>query len=858
MSTLGRWGRVVWYLLNRQRLERELEREMDGHRTMMRQPHDFGDMVRLRERSADVWGWTWVDDVRRDVHHGVRLLAKSPGFTLVAAAALAVGIGANLTIFGFVNTLLLRPLPVAEPSRLVRADLGGPNGIENAVPYDDYLEYRDRNHTLAHLSLFHPGGLPAVRLERRSPEPIHVMPVTGNYFETLGVKAAVGRTFSASDDQPRAGAVVLSHEGWTRHFDADPRVVGQTILISGTPFSVVGVTPESFTGTIPFLIPRIYATWRAVRWQPGESPRGFMIGRLDRSFSLSGAQADFARIAAQLRSERKRPVSIAVYPPTTSMPGTARAFSLFASLFMLIVGVVLWVACSNIAILQLARTSARRPEMEIRLAVGATRIQLIRQLLTENVLLAMLAGTIGVALAVATARWLTQLQLPVPMPIALTFALDWRMVVFALTLSFAATLLSGLGGVLDSGRTSAAGVLRNDSAGGGRPFARKSLIITQVAMSTILLVTAVALVRSLTMPYERGLDAKGVLITSVSLPSPRYSADQVRPFFERLLAAAESAQSVESATVVETIPLANNRLWSTADVTIDGPAELPGRNNSTRALVNYVSRGHFRTLGIPLIEGRDFGVLDDERAPRVAILNETLARRYWPGQSAVGRQLRVGSAEHVTVVGVARDSKYQSLVEEPQALLYRPFGQVKSSGFEATLLTKVNGDPRRAVGLARSLVSDMDPNLVVFNLNTLEDRLGLALLPNRAAAVTSGVLGLVALALGSIGTYSVMAFLVLQRRREIGIRIALGALPSSMVGFIAGQGMRWVAIGLALGLVTAFGALRLLQGLLIGVSAWDPIPLGVVVLLLGATGFVACYVPALHARKRDPLAILRQ
>lgn len=802
-----------------------------------------------------------LTDAHRDARHGVRLLLKTPAFTLVAVAALAVGIGANLTIFGFVNALLLRPLPATEPSRLVRSDTGGPNVYENLVLYDDYVDYRDRNQTLSHLSLFSPGGLFPLRIGTRPVEAIQVSPVTGNYFETLGVGAALGRVFTAADDQPGAGAVVLSHDGWTKQFDADPRIVGQTILIGGVPFSVVGVTGEEFTGTVPPLIPRMYATWKAIVFPPPppplpDTPSGYMIGRLRSGVSVSLTQADFARIASQLRVERNRPVSIAVYPATVSMPGMQRAFSLFAALFMVIVGAVLWASCSNVAILQLVRSTARRKEMAIRLAIGATRLQLVRQLLIENLMLALLAGMVGATLAAFTARWLTQIPLPVPMPIGLTFDFDWRVAVFAVTLSSVATLFSGLAAALDSRRADAAGVLRQDVI--VPRVVSKNLIGTQVAITTLLLVIAVALARSVTSPPDRALDANGVVMANISLQQAQYATDDARfLFFERLLRAAESSPAVTAATLVETIPLAINRPLASMDLVAEERVNVPDAQiASPRVLVNHVSRGHFRTLGIPLMQGRDFNAQDVARAPRVVIINETTARRFWPGERAVGKRFRLGG-ESATIVGVARDSKYESITEEPKAMVYVPIAQARGL-FEATLLVKASGDSRTAAGLARSLIADLDPNLVVTNLNTLDDRLGLALLPNRAAAATSGILGLIALGLGAIGTYSVMAFLVAQRRREIGIRLALGALPRAVVGMITGQGLRSAAAGLAVGMGAGVGALRLLQGLVVGVSANDPVPLLIVPSLLAVISYLACVIPAGHAGKENILAVLRE
>jgi len=799
-----------------------------------------------------------VSDINRDVRHGVRTLLKSPGFSLVTIAALAVGIGANLTIFGFVNALLLRPLTAADSHRLVRADLGGPNPIENAVLYDDYVAYRDRNQTLSPLTLFHPGGLLPVRQTGRAAEPIHVMPVTGNYFETLGVQAAIGRTFSADDDQRDAGAVVLSHEGWTLHFEADPRIVGQTIFIDDVPFTVAGIAPERFAGTASPVIPRMYATWRAMRPPAPDSPRGFMIGRLAAGATLRTAQADLARVAAQLRVEKNRPMSVAVYPATTNMPGLQRVFSIFAALFMVIVGAVLWAACTNVAILHLVRASARRRELAIRLAMGASRIQLVRQLLVENLLLALVAGTVGTGLAVATARWLTQIRLPVPMPIGLSFDLDWRVGAFAVAISGAASLLSGLGAALDARLTNASDVLRHESGGSAGPFTRRGLVISQVALTTVLLVVAAAMTRSLVKPPDAGLDANGVLIASVALPRAQYSADEALPFFDRLVNSLESSAGVISATLVETIPVAINRPLSVVEADInDSAASTDNRLSRPRVLVNHVSPGHFRTLGIRLIGGRDFRRQDDGRSERVVIVNETASRRFWPGESPLGKTLRLGP-ESATVIGIAGDSKYESISEPATAFFYRPLAQRPTALFDATVLVKTSGDPRRAIPVVRALVADLDASLVLSNLNTLEDRLSLAFLPNRAAAITSGLLGVIALGLGTVGTYSVMAFLVLQRRREIGIRIALGAMPRSVVGMMTRQGMRWIAVGLGIGIALSIAAVRVIAGLVLGVSASDPVPAAVVLLLLGGAGYLACFIPARQAGTANPLAVLRE
>jgi predicted permease len=442
------------------------------------------------------------------------------------------------------------------------------------------------------------------------------------------------------------------------------------------------------------------------------------------------------------------------------------------------------------------------------------------------------------------------------MPIGLpSFDLDWRLGLFAVAISVVASLLAGLAAALDTRSTSVSGVLRHEAGATSGPFSRPSLVIGQVAVTTVLLVVAVAMTRSLVTTPDYGLDASGVLIANVALPRGQYSAEDVGPFFDRLVSAAESSAGVIAATVVETIPVSNNRPLSVVDVDRnDSATSADSRVSRPRVLVNHVSPGHFRTLGIRLVGGRDFQREDDDRSPRVVIVNEAASRRFWPRESPLGKTLRLGT-EPVTVVGVARDSKYESINETGKPFVYRPWAQRTPTLFEATMLVKMNGDPRRAVPLVRTIVADLDPTLVLSNLNTLNDRLALAFLPNRAAAITSGLLGVIALALGTVGTYSVMAFLVLQRRREIGIRIALGALPRSVVSMMTRQGMRWIAIGMAIGLVGAVAAVRVIEGLVLGVSASDPVPAMVVLLVLGTAGYLACFVPARRAGKAEALAL---
>jgi len=805
---------------------------------------------------------TWVGELR----YAIRLLLRSPGFTLVAVAALALGIGANLTIFGFVNALLLRPLPALEPDRLIRADSGGAGFLEWYVHYDDYLEYRDRNQSLSDLAMFSMGGMLAVRLEDGPPETIHVMPVTGNYFEILGVPAAMGRAIAPEDDESGAARVVmLSDVGWRRHFEGDPAVVGRTLTIEKTPYTIIGVAPADFTGTTSPVIPRLYVPWSA-RDFVGQSDlpgrrRGYLIGRLKPGVSRSEAQADLSRIAAQIAEQENRRTSLTVYPATTPMPGFVKMMTGAAALFMIMVAVVLAVACDNVALLQLARSAARRREMGIRLALGASRLQLIRQILVESFLLALLGGLGAVAIALVTSTWLTQIYLPVPMPIALTFDFDGHVLVFAIGISLTATLLCGLGPVVRSWRTDVVSSLKEGglaaSTSGSRWRSSSSMVVIQVASSTMLLVTSGLLVRSLSTPQQRGLVADRVLMATVRFPKSDYTDREGLAFCEKLVEHTEGSPGIVSVNVVDNVPLTSNSPLSPTDMHAENAGAPSDRENGARRVyTNRVSGGHFRTLGIPLLEGRDFTALDDVGSPAVGIVNETLARRFWPGESPIGKRLGAAAGPWIEVVGLGRDSKYESIQEVPKALLYRPLAQQPVA--TVTFLIKTEGDPRAATSVVRARVAELDPNLPVYNLNTLEERIGLNLFPNRALALVSSILGLFALALGTMGIYGLMSYLVEQRRREIGVRLALGASSSRVVNLITRQGMTWTVTGVVLGLTLALVFIRFLQGRLYGLSATDPIAIGGVLALLIATAYAACALPAKRASRTAPLAVLRE
>jgi putative ABC transport system permease protein len=787
-----------------------------------------------------------------DLKYGARQLWRSPAFTLVAVLALGIGVGANITIFLFVNQWLLRPLDAREPRELIRitgpgaeAMAAGNSNNEAHILLRDYLAYRDRNQTLSGLTASHAGGPSRVRSDGPAVM-VPVSPVTGNFFEALGVAAAMGRTLRPEDGKPGAPPViVLTDVGWRRFFHARPDVVGTTAYIDGNAHTVVGVLPAWFRGTYVPMVQQIFRPFIEDRLDAFPF-RVQLIGRLKPGVTAAQARADIARIAGNLKATDGQERPIEVYPARPVVPFMLRGVSVLAGLFALIVIVVLLVACDNIAIFMALRSAARSREIGIRVALGATRGQLIRQLLVESALVSAASGVVGLYCAYVTARFVGQFYLPVPMPFALTFTMDWRVVMFAVGASCVATLLCGLAPARRALKADVVAALRQSSVGGG---VQSGLVITQATLSTALLITAVVLGNSLTakLPAPRGFTSAGVVMATVPLSGDAYPPQRRQVVFITLLERFEHGPGVSAAAMVDNIPLANN--------TVLPQVTLRSGNRTVQASANAVSRGLFQTLGIALLAGRDFTAGDDARAGSVAVVNETLARALWPGESPIGKYVEQ-SGRSIEIVGMVRDSKYVSLDEAPRPFIYHPVAAIAIAN--PTFLMKSTGDTTALLAFVRARLAEIDPDLVAYNLMTLDERLTLGLIVNRAAATLSGGLGLLALALGSFGLYGTMSFLVTLRRREIGVRLALGAPRRSVMTLVARQGLSWAGAGMLLGLGAAWLAALGLNRFLSGISAADPLAFAVAPLVLAAAAYLACHVPARRAARLDPLDALRE
>jgi putative ABC transport system permease protein len=789
-----------------------------------------------------------LDVLRRDIFYGLRSLRKSPGFTLGAITALAIGIGANLTIFGFANALLFRPLPAPNADELVRVSMYSWGN----VPYDHYIKYRDGNRTFSGLAAFQGAG--ANIQFGNTPELAIAMLVSGNYFDCLRIPAALGRTIAETDDRLGAPGVVMLSDGyWRRRFAASPSVIGTKVTIDGSPFTIIGVTPASFNGTMAPLTQEIWIPWNGPH---RDIPFGVaLVGRLRSGVAIEQARADLGATAANIAQEINQHFYLTVSAARVLHPELVPPVAVFSGLMLALAGLVLLIACLNIASLLLARSTARRREIGVRIAIGASRTQLIRQLLTESLLLSIAGGMFGLGIAIWLGSILGTLRLPspVPVPIVFDFVVDWHLVLFAVVISFGTTVLFGLAPALQSVKADIAMSLRDGSAAAGlsKSRVRAVFVVGQLGVSTLLLVTAMLLVRSLTSAQitNRGFVAENVLTVSMNLVNSGYTKERGIDFYNRLVRRLESTPGITSASVAEIVPL-----------TASSAGRLFFRDEGTSLEVstNSVSSGHFRTLDIPLLAGRDFTDADREGAALVCIINQRLGQRFWPGENAVGKRLRSGPTQWTEVVGIAADSKYVGLGEFPKFFLYQPIAQHYPLRGQASLLIKTKTDPMSGLPAVRTAVQELDPSVAVFGINPLDKAAEISLLPIRIASAFASALGIVALLLGATGIYSVVSYLARNRTREIGIRIALGAKPSQVVRFVTSEAIRWITVGLVIGFVAALGIAQLIKNLIYGVPSADPVSFFGVGVILCATACAACWIPARRATKVDPTVALRE
>jgi macrolide transport system ATP-binding/permease protein len=815
-----------------------------------------------------------METLIQDIKFGSRRLLKSPGFASIAIISLALGVGANTAIFSLVNAVLLRPLPVAHPEEIMSVAVRGKNDAMDAFSYPNYIDFRDRNQVLSGLIV---ERFAAISLSRNgNNQRVWAYLVSGNYFDVLGVRAIKGRTFLPEEDRTRLShpVVVVSYRCWQSRFGGDPDLVGKEILLNNHPFKVIGIAPEGFSGTEIIFTPEIWVPVMMDEWiEPGskwldqrDSRNLFGIGRLKSGVSVKQAEASLNLLAEDLGREypsSNEGQTIKLFPPGLILPDIQGAVVSFAWILMGAVGLVLLIACTNLASLLLARGTERRREIAIRLSLGANRFRLIRQLLTESVLLSLAGGLAGVGLAVWITDIVVALRPPIDFPLTFALAIDWRVMVFALLISLVTGVLFGLMPALQATNPDLVSALKDTSSQAGyrRSFMRSGLVVAQLAFSLVLLIGAGLVVRALQQleTMNPGFEIENRMELSMDLGLQGYDEARGQQFLRQAVERVTSLPEVKSAAVATFIPLSLN--YSSNTIFVEGqPAERGA--NIPSSMVSSVGVGYFETLGVPLIAGRAFTEQDKKGVTRVAIVNETFTRRLLPNikspEDALGRRISFESPEgpFLQIVGVAKDGKYFNIGEAPRAFLYRPM--LQSYDGYATLVVRTTGDPSGMISSVRSAVQSLDENMPLFDVKTMSDHMRLSLFPARVAAAILGGFGLLALILAAIGIYGVTAYSVAQRTREIGIRMALGANWASVSRMIVGQGLRLAAIGLAIGLTVALVLTRLMSDLLFGVSPTDPVTYAAILIILGGVAVAACLVPARRAAKVDPMIALRQ
>jgi macrolide transport system ATP-binding/permease protein len=810
----------------------------------------------------------------QDLRYGARMLARSKGFTVAALVSIVLGVGINTTIFSFINAALFRPLPVPRPGELVRLWDG------QSSSYPDYVAYRDETGAYAGLAAY--AQRPMSLTSGAETERVWGEIVSSNYFDVLATPPAQGRAFLPEEDSTPGThpVVIISGHLWKRRFNSDLGLIGKSILISNQSFTVVGITAEQFTGANILTPPDLWVPMMSEPLvQPGSvsltSPDdGWLnlIGRLRPGMTLAQAQAATGVIAARLHQERKardtgpeepggRPV---VVEPARGLmvPPQGRATAAFvAGLLLIVVTLVLLVACANVANMLLARAAARRKEIAVRLTLGASRWRVVRQLLTESLLLALVGGGVGLLLSLWTAELLQSLlpQSSDGMHVPLNTSPDARVFLYTLLLSVLTGVVFGLAPALQASKPNLVSALKDEAVGFSwrRLSLRNALVVGQVAVSLLLLVTAGLFIRNLrnTQHADPGFQTENGFVMTYDLGLANYNAARGKLFHEELLARVRLLPGVRAASLAEFVPLGGGGNKSL--LYIEGEASVRDQLDED-SLLSYqtVATDYFKTMGIALVGGRDFGEGDTATAPQVVIVNETLARRLAPDGNAVGKRVRMDSkGEYLEVVGVAKDIKYNQLAEKTPYFAYRPLTQQYRP--RMTLHVHTAYDPQAMMSQVRAQVRALDPNLPLTEVKTLAEHMREPLAPARLFAWLSGAFGVLALLLAATGLYGLMAYLVSGRTREFGIRVALGASGQDVLRLIFAEGLTLVGIGMLLGLLASAALTRVLQSVLYDVSATDPATFVIVALLFAVVTLVACYIPARRATKIDPMVALR-
>ncbi len=875
-------------LFRRSRLERDLDAELRSHLEMAVEMNlqkglsaedarrealrSFGGVEQTRELYRDQRGLPVIETTLQDLRFALRMLGRNPGFSILAILCLTLGIGANAAVFSWVEGILFRPYPAVSHQERLLALAGTARGETGAtaLSWPDFVDF-ERNCTLFDTFFVSKITGTTLSIGDRAERTVGSI-VSANYFDAIGVRPVLGRGFEPGEDSGQSAhpVTVISYQLWQGRFQGDPQIVGKTQRLNGVVHTIVGVAPEGFYGT--------FVGWGMAFWVPASMEEIFEAGGykledrgarwieayvgLKPGVTREQAQEEISSIANRLESDypdTDRGRGAMLWPLWQTPFNNAGTLLPTLEIMLAVVFFVLLIACANVGNLLLVRSFARRHEMTVRLAIGASRARLLKQLLTEGLVL----SSFGAAGGLVVAHWCRHalvLLFPARAGVAMHLPgeIDWRVLAVSAGVCLMATLVVGVVPAIESGKIDLAGALKSDSTGvvgsRGRAWVRSGLVVVQISLSFLLLVGAGLLLESLEKIRNSspGFSTHEVLFTAVDLVSAGYDAPRAQNFQDELIERVKALPGVESATFARMTPLGYGSFSSTP-LAVDGYQPPPEEQPTVP--YNEVGPEYFATMGIPLVSGREFTRADDERAALVAVVNETMASQYWRGKDPIGERLEV-KGRWMRVVGVAKDSKYQSVRETPKPFFYVPRRQNFSVGAGLYIRTPLRPETM-AMALARE-VHALDANLAPYEIITLQEQVDRSTSPQRVAVTLVGVLGGLALALATIGLYGVMSYAVSQSTRELGLRMALGADVSKVWRLVMSRGLALMAGGVFLGAAVALGLTRLLGNLLYKVSPRDPLAFGAAFAVMTIATLAACFLPAWRATRTDPARALRE
>ncbi len=904
MAWLSELARRCWMLLRRRQFDADLEEEMRLHLELKEQeqvqaglaPSDaryaalrrFGNATVLKEKSHMAWGWEWFEHLVQDVNYGVRAMLRSPGITIVALLSLALGIGANTAIFSLMDAVMLRSLPVKEPGRLVLLGDETWSGISDGFPisqlysYPFYREMQKRNQVFSDVaSVFSMTNRMHGSVEGRSEaEPMNVQLVSGTYFPMLGVHALAGRTLTDEDDRTRDGnpVAVVSYSWWTRSLARDSSVLNKKLKIGETLFTIVGVAPQEFFGTKVGEAPDLWIPLSMQKEVPPNfdgysdnfSESLYLIARLKPGVSIAQASANANLLYQQIlrgfpgaplsqeNLEKLNQTHVDLTPMATGLSALRRQYSDPLKILMAVVGLVLLIACANIANLLLARSTARARELALRQALGAGRFRLIRQLLTESLVLAFAGGALGVAFAMGASHLLLRLVSSGQEAAPLDVSMNLRLLLFTLAITLVTAVLFGTIPAFRATRLQLTESLKEGrgsvSVGTKSPLA-KALVVSQIAFSLVLLVGAGLFLRTLInlTNVDTGFNRENVLRLQTDASSVGYKENDPRltALYQQIEERLSALPGVRAAS--HSLFTYNEGSWNNT-VSVQG-FPVPKDNNVKH---NVVGTGYFAAMGIPLLEGRTFGPQDTATSPQVAVISETMARTMFPKSSPIGHRYGRGGPEHVNdieVIGVVKDAQFEALQEDPQTVDYYPYSQ--QVRYLNDVEVRYAGDFAAIASSVRRAIHDVDHNLRISNVTTLDEQVGRSIANQRLVAQLSTFFGLLAVFLSCIGIYGVMSYVVTRRTSEIGIRMALGAGRSNVLWLVLREVLILVTSGITIGVPVALAGDRLVSNMLFGLKPTDPVTLVSATVVLLMVAALAGYLPARKASRVDPMVALR-